>query len=266
MDIESAPRVPKRDLPQLTFAIWVSLAFVAVLWFVKFVEIASLSSFHWLGVRPGEWYGLLGVLTSPLVHGSFEHLIMNSVPILVMLALALFNYPKGTVRALPLIWILSGIGIWLIGRPSWHFGASGIAHGLMFYLFFLGLLRQDRNAIVVAMVTFFLYGGMVVTVLPREPNVSWEAHLSGAVAGALAALLWRKLDPPAPEPKPSWELEEEAEAAERERERSELELPRPGHVPVLWQRGIDENEPRGRVIFFPVRPRPGQDEPPTTLH
>ena len=81
MDIESAPRVPKRDLPQLKFAIWVSLAFVAVLWLVKLVEIASLSSFHWLGVRPGEWYGLLGVLTSPLVHGSvsYTHLTLPTI-------------------------------------------------------------------------------------------------------------------------------------------------------------------------------------------
>ncbi|HJU39789.1 MAG TPA: hypothetical protein VJ724_09465, partial [Tahibacter sp.] len=87
-----------------------------------------------------------------------------------------------------------------------------------------------------------------------------------AVAGALAAVLWRKLDPPALEPKPSWELEEEAEAAAREREQNEFELPRPGHVPVLWQH--DEQEPddaRGKVIYFPVRRRPDAEEPPT-LH
>ncbi|MEO8671465.1 MAG: rhomboid family intramembrane serine protease [Tahibacter sp.] len=246
------------DTPQLKRAVWIALGFVAVLWLVKLIELSGPDSFAWLGVWPREWYGLLGILTAPLVHGSFEHLIFNSFPTAVLLTLALFNYPKATMRAFVLIWILSGIGIWLIGRPSWHFGASGLTHGLMFFLFFLGLMRQDRNAIVVAMITFFLYGGMLITVLPREPHVSWEAHMSGAVAGMLAAWLWRKLDPAAPEPKPSWELEDEEEFGETD----ELEPQRPHAVPVLWQR-VDA--PRGVVLNFPLRQSREEDGPPT-LH
>ena len=88
-------------------------------------------------------------------------------------------YPRASKYAIPLIWLGSGLGIWLIGRDSTHLGASGVAHGLMFFLFALGLLRRDRPAIAAAMIAFFLFGSMLLTVLPGEPQVSWEAHMSG---------------------------------------------------------------------------------------
>ncbi|UXI68393.1 rhomboid family intramembrane serine protease [Tahibacter amnicola] len=245
MDTAAAPL---RDTPQLKRAAWIAFGFVALLWLIKFIELGSTGSFSWLGVRPREWEGLLGVLTAPLVHGSFEHLFMNSMPLFVLLTLALFQYPRGSRRAIPWIWLVGGLGLWVIGRASWHIGASGLTHGLMFFLFGMGLLRRDRGATVIAMVVFFLYGSMVVTILPREAGVSWEAHLGGAFAGILAAFFWQRLDPAAAEPKPSWELEEENATAPDET----YEPPRPDHVPVIWHR---TETPRGVVIHFPVRRR-----------
>jgi membrane associated rhomboid family serine protease len=257
MERDAQP-IPARELPQLKRAALTAFALVAVLWFVKLLELAGPDDLGWLGVWPRSWKGLAGILTSPLIHGGFEHLIFNSVPLLVLLTLALFNYPRATRRALPLVWLLSGIGIWLIGRPSWHIGASGLTHGLMFFLFFLGLLRQDRGAIAIALIVFFLYGGMVMTVLPREMGVSWEAHMSGAIAGTLSAWLWRRLDPPAPEPKPSWEEEDEID-----RDDDQFEPVRPVDVPVLWRR---PPETRGSVIAFPRAPRDDAGGDPPTLH
>jgi membrane associated rhomboid family serine protease len=131
--------IPLRETPQLKRASLIALAFVAVLWLVKLVESLGGFDFSEFGVRPQQWYGLAGILTAPLVHGSYEHLIMNSMPLAVLLTLARFNYPSGSWRALIFIWLAGGIGLWLIGRPSWHIGASGVTHGLMFYLFVLGL-------------------------------------------------------------------------------------------------------------------------------
>ncbi|MBL8298278.1 MAG: rhomboid family intramembrane serine protease [Rhodanobacteraceae bacterium] len=243
-------------MPQLKRAALLALALVAILWLVKLAETLGGFDFRELGVRPLQWHGLAGVLTAPLVHGSYQHLIMNSMPLAVLLTLARFNYPSGSWRALMFIWLVGGLGLWFIGRPSWHIGASGVTHGLMFYLFVLGLLRRDRYAMATALVVFFLYGGMVVTVLPREPEVSWEAHLSGALAGALAAFLWQRRDPPAPLPKPSWEIDPPLT-----NDADTYEQPRPDHVPVLWHRLPDE---RGVILEFPRRRR--DDDTPPTLH
>ena len=101
------------------------------------------------------------------------------------------------------------------GRPvpepgSLHLGASGVAHGLGFLLFALGVLRRDRAAVAAGMIAFMFYGGMLLTVLPHEPGVSWQAHLGGAVAGLAAAWLFRRSDPMPPRKRYSWEFEEDA--------------------------------------------------------
>ncbi len=196
-------------------AFWISVGFVALLWWIKLVE-------HWLGqpfaaltLRPHSISGLLGIITAPLLHGSLEHLVSNSLPILILGTLCGGLYPRATLRALPLIWLGSGIGTWLLGDAgSAHLGASGLAHGLMFLVFTLGVLRRDRQAIAAGMIAFFLYGGMLLTIFPRELGISWEAHLSGAVCGLLAAIIWRRCDPPLPRKRYSWEDEPEIDEDE----------------------------------------------------
>jgi len=191
-------------------AAWLSFGFVALLAWIKLVE-------HWVGVpfsglalRPHDVAGLIGIFTAPLLHASLDHLGANSLPLLILGTLAGGLYPRATVRALPLIWIGSGIGVWFIGEAgSAHIGASGIAHGLMFLVFTLGVLRRDRQAIAAGMMAFFLYGSMLLTIFPRELNISWESHLCGAICGVLAAIVWRKRDEPLPRKRYSWEDEPE---------------------------------------------------------
>jgi len=201
-------------------------------------------------VQPWSAAGLRGLLGAPLLHGSFDHLAANAIALLMLGTLALGLYPRATARALPLAWLGSGLGAWLLGEPgTHHLGASGVTHGLMFLVFLLGLLRRDRPAIAAAMIAFFLYGGMLLTVLPQEPGVSWQAHLGGAAGGALAALLWRRADPQAPRRRYSWEIEEEqAIEAAAQRGDDPLEPPSPGDVPVLWHRPRERET--GTVLPF----------------
>lgn len=211
-----------------------------------------------LGVVPLTRGGLVGIFTAPLAHASLAHLMSNTGPLIVLATLTLYVYPRAARYALPAIWLLSGLGVWVFARPSVHLGASGITHGLMFFLFFMGLLRRDRLGIATSLIVFFLYGGMVMTVLPREVHVSYEYHLAGALAGLLAALLWFRRDPPPPRKRYSWEDEED----DMEPVDDELEPPSPHTVPVLWQGPslprMERDDERGQVIAFPAaasRPR-----------
>lgn len=261
------PAAIRRDSRAWRRAFLVAGGFVLLLWWIKAVEWMFARSLGALGVHPRDPWGLVGVLTAPLVHGSWQHLVSNSLPLLVLGTLALYAYPMASRRALPLIWILSGLGTWLIGRESSHIGASGLGHGLMFFLFTLGVLRWEPRSIAVALVTFLLYGGMLVTILPREEGVSWEYHLAGALAGVVAAVFWRRLDPAPPRRKYSWEIEEELAREAAAREASQFEPPRPEAVPVLWVRPAPDEAPR--VLRFPTdrTRRPGEtpmdEDPPT---
>lgn len=239
-----------QDTRRFRRAALLSAGFVAVLWWVHLLQqwFGPLSG---LRLHPGEAAGLVGILTAPLLHASVAHLVANSLPLLVLGTLVLAVYPRAGARAIPAIWLLSGLGVWLLGRPPAHLGASGLSHGLLFLLLGLGLLRRDRAAIAAGMIAFFLYGGMLMTIFPREAGISWEYHLSGALAGALCALWLRRHDPPLPRKRYDWE-DEEAVAEEAE---DPLEPPRPPEVPVLWQRPAPPEE-RGQVLPFR---RPGED-------
>ena len=207
-----------------------------------------------LSVTPGSAAGLLGVLTAPLLHGSPEHLLANGIALLMLGTLAGTAFPRATVRAVPLLWLGAGLVAWLLGAPgSHHLGASGVTHGLGFLLFVLGLLRRDRAAIAAGMLAFLFYGGMLMTILPREAGVSWESHLGGALAGIFAAFLFRRSDPLPPRRMYSWEAEEELEAERSARDRDMFEPPAAIDVPVLWKR--DAEQTRGTVLRFPDRKR-----------
>ena len=243
-----------------------SAAFVALLAWIALLEVLLEQPLRALAVFPREPAGLVGVFTAPLLHGSFGHLSANALALLVLGTLSGVLYPRALLRALPLVWIGSGLFVWAFGRESAHLGASGLTHGLMFLLFFAGLLRRDRPAVAGALIAFFLYGGMLLTVLPREAGISWESHLGGALFGTLAAILWRRLDPAPARRRYSWEIEgdaaddalEDALAAEQ---RGMYER-RPGEVPVLWDGPRRSDDDRGQVIAFPD---PRAPKPPT-LH
>lgn len=236
----------RRILRALNF----SLAFVLLLALVYSAQ-GSFDVARY-AVAPHSIDGLLGVLTAPLLHGSVEHLAANAVAVLLLGTLAGSVYPRATLRALPLLWLGSGLGAWWLGEAgSRHLGVSGVTHGLGFLVFVLGVLRRDRAAIAAGMIGFLFYGGMLLTVLPREAGVSWQSHLGGAIAGMLAAWLFRKRDPELPRKRYSWEDEEELAASNDD----ELEPPAPQDVPVLWHR---PDQPRGMVLRFPPREPPAE--------
>jgi hypothetical protein len=122
-----------------------------------------------------------------------------------------------------------------------------VTHGLGFLVFGLGVLRRDRPAVAAALIAFFFFGGMLVTVFPNEIGVSWEYHLSGAVSGLLAAVLFRRADPQPPRKRYSWEDEAEPE---EDPDAEVLELPSPDEVPVIWERPL-----RVRGVVVPIRRR-----------
>ena len=239
------------DRRRLGNALKGAIAFVLLLLVV--FGLQGMGDYRAFAVGAGTVAGLPGILSAPLLHGSPEHLIANASALLILGTLALTVYPRATVRGLPLMWLGSGLGAWALGDPdSFHLGASGLTHGLMFLVFVLGLLRRDRPSIAAGMIAFLFYGGMLLTVLPQEPGVSWQSHLGGALGGALAAWLLRRADPLPPRRRYSWEIEEEDAQRAAQAERDTFEPGSPRDVPVLWQR---EDRPEERGVVLPFRRR-----------
>ena len=252
LDMPEAPFDPNAqraaDRRRLGRAVKAGIGFVLLL--VIVFGLQGLGDYRPFAVSPRSLHGLPGVLTAPLLHGSPAHLVANAGALLLLGTLALAVYPRASVRALPLMWLGSGLGAWLLGDAgSYHLGASGLTHGLMFLVFTLGLLRRDRPSIAAGMIAFLFYGGMLLTVLPQEPGVSWQSHLGGALGGIVAAFLFRRADPVPLRRKYSWELEEEEAERAAQAERDTFEPGAPRDVPVLWHREAAPDE-RGVVLPF----------------
>lgn len=183
----------------------VPLATVLLMWLVFWAEFRFRENLTEFGVYPRSFTGLRGVLFSPFIHSSLEHLFNNSIPFLVLLAGLFYFYRPVAWKVFLMIYLFSGLGTWLIGRESYHIGASGIIYGLAAFLFFKGIWSKHYRLTAFSLIVIFLYGGLIWGTIPLDPGMSWEGHLSGLVSGLLLAFfVKRNIPKPA---KFEWEQE-----------------------------------------------------------
>jgi membrane associated rhomboid family serine protease len=181
----------KRFLYSLVFPAF----FLFLIWAVKFYEISMELSFVEGGVYPRKLSGLKGILLSPLIHGDWKHLLDNSLPVL-LLSLALFYFYRDIAYKIwILIYFIGGILLWGVGRQAYHIGASGLIYGLAAFLFLSGVIRKVRSLMAISLLVVFWYGSMVWGLLPYDFEVSFEAHITGVVAGVILALIYRDQGP-----------------------------------------------------------------------
>lgn len=177
----------------------VPLIIVAVMWVVKITEVSFGINLSRFGVMPHSVEGLVGILTLPFLHANWEHLLSNSVPILVLGTALYYCYPTLANRVLLITYLSSGLLTWCIGNPeSTHIGASALVYGLNLFLIASGFIRGNRMLIVISLIMVFLYGGFIWDMIPSiaiPQNISWEGHLSGAIIGVLLAVFLRKEGP-----------------------------------------------------------------------
>ena len=189
----------KAEKKKFMGSIIIPLIIVAVMWVVKIAELSFDVDLGQYGLRPQTVRGLLGILTLPFLHGSWEHLISNSVPIIVLGTALYYCYPTLANRVMLITWLGSGLLTWCIGAPfSTHIGASALVYGLNLFLIASGFIRGNRMLIVISLIMVFLYGSFIWGMIPDlaiPQNISWEGHLSGALIGILLAVIYRKEGP-----------------------------------------------------------------------
>lgn len=186
-----------------------SLVFVALIVFVKLAENYLGYKVIKLGVFPRTLEGLLGIITAPFIHGDWKHLFNNALPLIVLGTSLRFFYKEISKEVFFWSWLMSGLWLWSIGRPSFHIGASGLVYALASFLFFSGLIRKHTRLMAVSLVVVFLYGSLIWGIFPIKTHISWEGHLSGGIAGVLLAWWFREQGPPTQ--KYQYEIEEELE-------------------------------------------------------
>lgn len=185
---------------------------VLIMWLVKISETIFNYRLSFLGIKPLSIEGLPGIILAPFLHGDWNHLMANTLPMLILGSALFLFYRPIAYRVLVLITVLTGLWVWLGAREATHIGASGVIYGLSAFLLISGLIRKHPRLMALSLVVVFLYGGMIWGVFPEffpERNISWESHLAGMVAGLILAIFYKSEGPQ--RPKYSWEIEEEEE-------------------------------------------------------
>lgn len=181
------PRVFPADAQEAAIVV---ATFTALLWAVEFLDRIWGRNLEHDSVHPRHLDGVDGILWAPLLHGTWAHLLANTGPVLVLGFLVLADGVGRWASVTGLIWVISGVGVWLVGTPGFHLGASGLVFGWMTYLLARGFFARSLAQIGFAVVIGIGAGGMLWTgIVPGQPGVSWEGHLFGAGAGIVAAAL-----------------------------------------------------------------------------
>lgn len=172
------------------------LYFVLLLWIIYWVEIKFNLDLTHYGIYPRTFVGLRGVVLSPFLHGGLEHLYNNSLALLVLIAAIRYFYRDLALRVIVYGILLSGFITWMIGRESYHIGASGLIYVLVSFMFFKGIQTGYYRLVALSLMIIVLYGGMIWYVLPEagSQGISWEGHLGGLISGFLFARLYQTPD------------------------------------------------------------------------
>jgi membrane associated rhomboid family serine protease len=164
-------------------ALETSAIIVLVMFAMFYIDVFMGGRLNFFGIFPRTLWGLLGIVFSPLLHYSLAHLTANAASLFVLLFILFSHRDYKGDQTLIWIWVLSGLGTWIIGRKAVHIGASSIIYGLVVYMIAAAFWLRTWTTAFTGVLILIFYGGIVYGMLPQPGIISWEGHLSGAISG-----------------------------------------------------------------------------------
>jgi membrane associated rhomboid family serine protease len=182
------------------YAIFIPAIIGILMTFSLILEKGMNLDFQIAGVYPRRIENIWGIFTLIFIHSGWSHLANNVISFVVLGSLLFYFYSEIAPKVLLISYVFSGLILWIIGRESWHVGASGLIYALAFFLFFSGIIRKHIPLISISLIVAFIYGNMVWHLFPWQTQdpISWEGHLSGGIVGFFLSILYRNKEPQKP--------------------------------------------------------------------
>lgn len=160
---------------------------VGLMWLIQIADSFLPGTASVYGIIPRTSLGVRGIFFSPFLHGSYQHLISNTIPFIMLGWFVMLRSVKEFFAVSTIVLFASGIGVWLFGSPGIHIGASGVIFGYFGFLVSRAYFERSALSIALSLTVGLLYGSLIWGVLPNQMQISWEGHLFGFIGGILAA-------------------------------------------------------------------------------
>ncbi|NDJ18066.1 rhomboid family intramembrane serine protease [Myxacorys almedinensis] len=160
---------------------------VGVMWLIRVADGILPGTANIYGIIPRTSIGVRGILFSPFLHGSYQHLISNTIPFIMLGWFVMLRSVREFFAVSAIVLLASGIGVWLFGSPGIHVGASGVVFGYFGFLLSRAYFERSALSIALSLAVGLIYGSLIWGVLPTQLGISWEGHLFGFVGGVFAA-------------------------------------------------------------------------------
>jgi membrane associated rhomboid family serine protease len=183
----------KEIVSEIKAQVSILVALVAIMWGIEILDVGVFQhGLDTLGILPRQPIGLRGILFAPFLHGSFAHLIANTVPFIVLGWLVMAQSIADFAIVSMICMVVGGLGTWAFAANGLHIGASGVIFGYLGFLLARAYFDRRLSSGAIALVVGSTYGTVLWGIFPSTPGISWEGHLFGFLAGILAAKLITK--------------------------------------------------------------------------
>lgn len=185
-----------KSSPGFSQALLYPLILSLMMWVVYKLDVNYRLNLYEYGVFPRTTNGLLGIITTPLIHDTsgYNHIFENTIALLFFGTFLYFFYHKIASRIILFSWLMTQFMVWLMAKPVYHVGMSGVIYGLAFFLITGSIIRKNKQLTGVLFLIIFLYGSIFWGLFPLLPGISWESHLFGAITGIILGLVYKKVE------------------------------------------------------------------------
>jgi membrane associated rhomboid family serine protease len=163
---------------------------VVLMWVIEAINSLDSQGLDSDGLYPRNVDHLWGIITAPFLHLSFAHLIDNTIPLVFMGVIIALRGAARLALVTAIVIVIGGLGTWLIAPAGTvTVGASGVVFGYAAYLLTRGIFDRSWIEFLTGVIVGVVWGGALLSSLVPQHGISWQGHLSGAIAGVIAAWL-----------------------------------------------------------------------------
>src|SRR5262245_22630800 len=89
---------------------------LGLMWIVEIVDLLPIIHLDRFGIQPRTLAGLPGIVCAPLLHAGFGHLMVNSLPFIILGGVVLLGGVRVFWMVTTFVTLAGGLGVWLFAE------------------------------------------------------------------------------------------------------------------------------------------------------